>query len=134
MQMERKARVAVVACFAPFLAINCAAPPDTSEGAPSLERSAEVLGEWELDLSDLGTDPIEIEIFAEDGLTYVAGSFQPDPTVLTEVDSLRFSTESPVDGHIEIEFLRDENGNIGECRFVVEKVGLVASGKRVGRS
>jgi hypothetical protein len=49
-----------------------------------------------------------------------------------ELGGLRFRTESPVDGHIEIEFLRNEEGIVTECMVVAEQVGLNAKGVRVG--
>ena len=70
-------RVGVISCFAYFLVLSCATPPSNSERRPSAERSSEVLGKWEVDLTDLGADLIGIEVFAEGGLIFVAGSSVP---------------------------------------------------------
>ena len=115
-----------------FLMFACSLLPHTDATSPVAERYAEVLGEYEIDLSSMGANPIRVEVFSEGGLIYVAGSFQPDPTPLNERGGLRFSTESPVDGHIEIEFLRNEDGMVTECMVVAEQVGLNAKGVRVG--
>ena len=122
----------IVGCGAPLLILACSLLPQGSGGLPVAERYAEVLGEYEIDLSSLGASPIRVEVFPEGGLIYVAGNFQPDATPLNELGGLRFSTESPVDGHMEIEFLRNEEGVISACKVVAEEVGLNARGVRLG--
>jgi len=84
-----------------------------------------ILGDYEIDLSDIGGEATVLSFYVENGKLW-ADSGDGRPAGLTPIEDLEFAFrgEDPQEGRFEFYFLKDEEGNYSKCRVVVEALGM----------
>ncbi|MCP4724277.1 MAG: hypothetical protein GY863_04545 [bacterium] len=101
--------------------------------AEDLEKKyAEIVGEFELDLSDMGAPVMTLTFYVEGGALWVDGG-DGDPGEMEPVEDKEFEfiIEDPMNGTFELKFQKDENGKYNECLVINEAMMLEATAVRI---
>jgi len=85
------------------------------------KKYADILGSWEVDLSDAGMGTLAVEFFAKDGRLWAQRELaNPDPMIPVVGEEWKFT----VDSEWELEFMKDENGKYHKCKVINESAGI----------
>ena len=92
-----------------------------------------IIGDYELDLTDLGGDTQIFSFYVEEGNLW-ADSGDGRPAILEpdEDEEFKFGANDPETGYFEITFLKDEEGKYTRCRVYIENMDLEIIGVKIG--
>jgi hypothetical protein len=85
------------------------------------KKYADILGSWEVDLTDAGMGMLIVEFFAKDGRLWAQRELaNPDPMIPVAGEEWKFT----VDSEWELEFIKDDNGKYHKCKVINEMAGI----------
>ena len=133
--MKRSIRtiaLSLAAAAAMMLILGPAAPVLAQEG-DAKKKYADLLGDYEFDLADLGMGVVVINVYAEGGSLWVWPETSGEPAEMTPVEGekYKFFIDDDEEGHYDIIFLKDEEGKYTKCRVVNEGMGLDSTGTKI---
>ena len=94
---------------------------------------AELLGDYEFDLADMGMGVVVINVYAEGDSLWVWPETSTEPAELSAVEGekYKFFIEDPEEGSYEISFLKGEDGKYTKCHVVNEGMGMDTTGTKI---
>lgn len=94
---------------------------------------AELLGDYEFDLADMGMGVMVINVYAEGDSLWVWPETSTEPAELSAVEGekYKFFIEDPEEGRYEISFLKGEDGKYTKCHVVNEGMGMDTTGTKI---
>jgi uncharacterized protein (DUF2141 family) len=94
---------------------------------------AELLGDYEFDLADLGMGVVVINVYAESDSLWVWPETSSEPAEMTPVEGekFKFFVEDDDEGRYEVIFLKDEDGKYTKCRVVNEGMAMDTTGTKI---
>ena len=119
-------------CLALVLFILC--PHSYGNGLQEVDlekKYADILGKWELDLSDVGMGDVPFKCYFENGAIWIAPLYDP-PFKLDFIEGEEWKFE--YDGGDSIwmfEFMKDDNGKYHKIKAVNEAQGIDTTGKKI---
>lgn len=95
-------------------------------------KYAELLGDYEFDLADLGMGIIVMNFYVEGDSLWGWPETSSDPAELIPVEgeTFKFYIEDDQEGRYDVVFLKDEQGKYTKCRVVNEGMGLDSTGTK----
>jgi len=120
------------AAFLMMLILAPAVPAMAQEG-DTKSKYAELLGDYEFDLADLGMGVVVMNVYAEGDSLWVwpETSGEPAEMMPVEGEKYKFYIEDDDEGRYDVIFLEDEEGKYTKCRVVNEAMSLDATGTRI---
>ena len=95
------------------------------------KKYAEIIGNWELELTDAGLGILPVEFYVENGTIWVIpGDDPPLEMVLLEGEDWKFLVDDG-DSVWGIEFVKDDNGKYHTCKVTNEFQGINTTGKKI---
>lgn len=97
------------------------------------KKYAELVGDYEFDLADLGMGIVIINVYVEGDSLWVWPETSSEPAEMTPVEgeTFKFYIEDDEEGRYDVIFLKDEEGKYTKCRVVNENMGLDSTGSKV---
>ena len=97
------------------------------------KKYAEILGDYEFDLSDMGIGILIIKFHAEDGDLWARQETSIKPGKLEPVEGkeYEFTIDDSDEGLYELKFLKDEKGLYTKCHVKNDKLGIDTIGRKV---
>ena len=116
-----------------MMLILAPAVPALAQEGGAKGKYAELLGDYEFDLADLGMGVVVMNIYAEGDSLWVwpETSSEPAEMMPVEGEKYKFFIEDDDEGHYDIIFLKDEDGKYTKCRVVNENMSLDTTGTRI---
>jgi hypothetical protein len=120
------------AAFLMMLILAPAAPALAQEGQAK-GKYAELIGDYEFDLADLGMGVVVMNVYEEGDSLWVWAETSSEPTEMTPVEGekYKFTIEDDEEGRYEVSFLKDEEGKYTKCRVVNENMSLDTTGTKI---
>lgn len=101
------------------------------QGADLEKKYADIIGKWELNLTDAGMGMLPVEFYVENGAIWVIPADDPPlKMVLIEGEEWKFEVDDG-DSIWRLEFMKDENGKYHTCKVINEAAGIDTTGKKV---
>jgi len=122
-----------LAAAALMMLILTPAFPALAQEGDAKTKYAELLGDYEFDLADLGMGVVVINVYAEGDSLWVWPETSSEPAEMTPVEGekYKFYIEDDDEGRYEISFLKDEGGKYTQCRVVNEGMSLDSTGTKI---
>ncbi len=122
-----------LAVAAVMLLILAPAVPALAQEGDTKSKYAELLGDYEFDLADLGMGVVVMNVYAEGDSLWVwpETSGEPAEMMPVEGEKYKFYIEDDDEGHYDIIFIKDEDGKYTKCRVVNEAMSLDATGTKI---
>ena len=124
----RRSMFGLLACG--FMAMALIAPLVAGQGGQDdvLNKKYEaIIGKYDLDLSSQGGGSRTIEFYVRNGAFWIEYGFTSPGELKPEKDSAEvFTFDEPDDGLVKITFMKNDQGQVVKCRFVVASLGLDA--------
>ncbi len=128
----RKISLALTAWAALMLILAPVVPVLAQEG-DAKKTYAELLGDYEFDLADLGMGMVVMNVYAEGDSLWVWPETSSEPAEMNPVEGEKYTffIEDDEEGRYEVIFVKDENGKYTKCRVVNEGMGLDSTGTKI---
>jgi hypothetical protein len=119
-------------CLALILSVLCSYSFAIGLQEVDLEKKyADILGKWELDLSDAGMGDVPFECYIENGAIWIAPPYDP-PFKLDFIEGEEWKFEYDGGDSIWIfEFMKDDNSKYHQCKAINEAQGINTTGKKI---
>jgi len=126
----RKISLALAAWAALMLILAPVVPAQEGEAKTTY---AELLGDYEFDLADLGMGIVVINVYVEGDSLWVWPETSSEPAEMNPVEGekYKFFIEDDEEGRYELIFLKDEKGKYTKCRVVNEGMSLDSTGIKI---
>jgi len=95
------------------------------------KKYADIIGKWELELTDAGMGILPVEFYVENGEIWVIPADDPPlKVVLVQGEEWKFEVDDG-DTIWGLEFMKDENGKYHKCKVINEAQGIDTTGKKI---
>lgn len=96
------------------------------------KKYSAILGEYEFDLTEFGSDSIVVEFRVDSGSLW-ADSGDGQPTTLEPIgdEPYEFTSDDPESGALEIKFLKDDQGEYTICIIALLDQGVEVTGIKI---
>ena len=96
------------------------------------KKYAEVVGDYEFDMSEMGMGVLTINVYVEDDALWAWPETSNEPARLEPVagEPMKFTVEDPGEGTYDVWFLKDEQGKYTKCRVANEGQGMDITGTK----
>jgi hypothetical protein len=92
------------------------------------KKYADIIGKWELDLTDAGMGILPVEFYVENGAIWVIPADDPPlKLVLIEGEEWKFEVDDG-DSIWRLEFIKDDNAKYHKCKVINEAEGIDTTG------
>jgi len=121
-----------VTCLALVLFVLCSFSFAREMQEVDLEKKyADIIGNWELNLTDAGMGMLPVEFYVESGAIWVIPADDPPlKMVLIEGEEWKFEVDDG-DSIWRLEFMKDDNGKYHTCKVINEAEGINTTGKKI---
>ncbi|MGB2907334.1 MAG: hypothetical protein WBB73_09530 [Candidatus Aminicenantaceae bacterium] len=122
-----------LAAWAALMLIFAPVAPVLAQTGDAKNTYAELLGDYEFDLADLGMGVVVINVYVEGDSLWVWPETSSEPAEMTPVEGekFKFFIEDDEEGHYDVIFLKDEDGKYTKCQVVNEGMGLDSTGTKI---
>ncbi|MCP4728331.1 MAG: hypothetical protein GY863_25060 [bacterium] len=97
------------------------------------KKYADIIGNWELDLSDLGMGIMVVEFYVESGSVWALPEGEAEPGEMIPVDGeeWKFEIDDGSGAVWELEFVKNDEDKYHKCKCVNEMAGVDATATKI---
>jgi hypothetical protein len=122
-----------LAAWAALMLILAPVVPVLAQEGDAKKQYAELLGDYEFDLADLGMGVVIMNFYVEGESLWGWPETSSEPAELhpVEGEKYKFFIEDDQEGRYDVIFLKDEDGKYTKCQVVNEGMGLDSTGTKI---
>jgi hypothetical protein len=124
-------KLSLCVCLILFLLASSGIHAGDGQDTELKKKYADILGKWELDLTDAGMGLLPVEIYVDNGSFFaIPGEDPPLRMVRVEGSEWKFDVDDG-DSIWGLEFKKDEKGKYHTCRITNDTEGIDSGGVKI---